>query len=95
MVAVVAILVGLRVRRWRRAQIARDNAVHYYSTPGLGCATVDGGGEARKKESAAIDYYEDTGRGCGGERVPGREPHYTAFNMDTVTKSEHETLHKM
>ena len=29
------------------------------------------------------------------ERVPGREPHYTALNMDTVTKSEYETLHKM
>ena len=90
---VAAVLVGLTVRRWRKWQNARDSAVHYYTTPGPGFATVDGGGEARK-ESAAIDYYEDTGRGCGGERVPGREPHYTVFNMDTATKSEYEKLHK-
>ena len=171
MVAVAAVLVGLRVRRWKKWQIARDSAVHYYSTPGSGCTTVSGEGEGRKKdsaaidyyedvgqgggregrkESAAIDYYEDTGRGggwgevvanpaCGAayeelqqsglpyehiyntcqregaldavehpaggtsgtdnqpayERVPGREPHYTALNMDTVTKSEYEKLHKM
>ena len=174
-VAVAAVLMGLRVRRWKKWQIARDSAVHYYSTPGPGYATVGGEGEGRKKESAAIDYYEDvgqgggregrkesaaidyyedTGRGGGGwgevvanhtcgaayqelqqsglqeapythtystcqregtldavehpvggtsgtdnqptyERVPGREPHYTALNMDTVTKSEYETLHKM
>ena len=28
------------------------------------------------------------------ERVPGREQHYTALNMDTVNKSEYESLHK-
>ena len=166
MVVVAAVLVGLRVRRWRK--VARDSAVHYYSTPGPGHATVNGqgegrkesaptdyyedmgqggGGEGRKKESAAIDYYEDMGSGggevvvnpasgavyeelqqsglhsehvystcrregakdgveddAGGasrpdkqptERVPGREQHYTALNMDTVNKSEYETLHKM
>ena len=27
--------------------------------------------------------------------VPGREQHYTALNMDTVNKSEYESLHKM
>ena len=150
-VTVTAVLVGLRVRRWKKWQIARDSAVHYYSTPGPEYATVGGGGDARKKESAAIDYYEDTERGGGGwgevvanpacgaayeelqhsglpyehiyntcqregaldavehpaggtsrtdnqpayERVPGREPHYTALNMDSVTKSEYEKLHKM
>ena len=109
-----------------------------------------GGGRKDRKESAAIDYYEDMGRGgdwgevvanpaCGAayeelqhsglpyehiyntcqregaldtvehaaggtsgtdnqpayERVPGTEPHYTALNMDSVTKSEYEKLHKM
>ena len=171
MVAVAAVLVVLGVRRWKRAQIARDSAVHYYSTPGPGYATVGGEGEGMKKDSAAIDYYEDVGQGggregrkesaaieyyedtgrgggwgevvanpaCGAayeelqqsglpyehiyntcqregaldavehpaggtsrtdnqpayERVPGREPHYTALNMDTVTKSEYEKLHKV
>ena len=151
MVTVTAVLVGLRVRRWRKGQITRNSVVHYYSTPGPEYATVGGEGEARKKESAVIDYYEDTGRGGGGwgevvanpacgaayeelqhsglpyehiyntcqrqgaldavehpaggtsrtdnqpayERVPGREPHYTALNMDSVTKSEYEKLHKM
>ena len=144
---VAAVLVGLRVRRWRKGQSARDSLVHYYSTPGPGHATVDGGREGRKKESAATDYYEDMGSGgvevvvnpaCGAvyeelqqsglpsehvystckrgaaldaveysmggasrpdkqptERVPGREQHYTALNMDTVNKSDYETLHKM
>ena len=144
---VAAVLVGLRVRRWRKGQTARDSAVHYYSTPGPGHATVDGGREGRKKESAATDYYEDIGSGgdevvvnpacgavyeelqpsglssehiystCKGEgalygvedgaggasrpdkqptrRVPGREQHYTALNMDTINKSEYETVHKM
>ena len=147
MVVVAAVLVGLRVRRWRK--VARDSAVHYYSTPGPGHAGVDGQGEGRKKESAATDYYvnEDLEPGGGGEvvvnpaygtvykelqqsglpyehvystcktegaldgvedgaggasrpdkqpieRVPGREQHYTALNMDTVNKSEYKTLHK-
>ena len=188
-VVVAGVLVGLRVRR--KGQTARDSAVHYYSIPGLGHATVDGQGEGRKKESATtdyyvnedlgpgsggggelVDYYEDMGQGGGGEgrkkesattdyyvnedlgpgsgggevvvntacgtvyeelqqsglssehvystckregaldgveysggasrpdkqptkRVPGREQHYTALNMDTVNKSEYEILHKM
>ena len=145
MLVVAAVLVGLTVRRWRQGQTARDNAVHYYNTPGVGHATVDSGREGRK-ESAATDDYEDIGSGggevvvnlasgaaykelqqsglhsehvystckregaldgvevgAGGasrpdkqptERVPGREQHYTALNMDTVNKSEYETLHK-
>ena len=165
-VVVAAVLVGVGVR-WRgKVQIARDSAVHYYSTPGLGHAAVEGGGEGRKKESTAADYYEAMGQGeewkkkesvsteyyedmgrvggvgevlanpvtayeelqpsglpcehiystckrdgvldgvghlAGGasrpdnqptERVPGREQHYTALNMDTVNKSEYESLHK-
>ena len=185
---VAAVLVGLGVRRRRKGQTAGDSAVHYYSTPGLGLAAVEGGGEARKKESAATDYYEDMGQGGGGEgrkkentatdyyedmgqggggegrkkesaateyedvvggvgevlanpvtayeelqhsdlpyehvystckrdglldgvehlaggasgpdnqpteRVPRREQHYTALNMNTVNKSEYESLHKM
>ena len=163
---VAAVLVGLGVRRRRKGQTAGDSAVHYYSTPGLGLAAVEGGGEARKKESAATDYYEDMGQGgvregrkkesaateyedvvggvgevlanpvtayeelqhsdlpyehvystckrdglldgvehlAGGasgpdnqptERVPRREQHYTALNMNTVNKSEYESLHKM
>ena len=164
---VAAVLVGLIVRRRRKWQIARDSAVHYYSTSGPGHAAVEGGGEGRKKESTAADYYEDMGQGGGGEgmkesvvteyyedmgrvggvgevlanpvtayeelqpsglpcehiystckrggvlggvehpaggasrpdnqpteRVPGREQHYTALNMDTVNKSEYESLHK-
>ena len=67
MVAVTAVLVGLRVRRWKKWQIARDSAVHYYSTPGPGYATVGGEGEEMKKESAATDYYEDVGQGGGRE----------------------------
>ena len=165
-VVVAAVLVGVGVR-WRgKGQIARDSAVHYYSTPGPGHAAVEGGGEGRKKESTAADYYEAMGQGeewkkkesvsteyyedmgrvggvgevlanpvtayeelqpsglpcehiystckrdgvldgvghpAGGasrpdnqptERVPGREQHYTALNMDTVNKSEYESLHK-
>ena len=143
---VAAVLVGLIVRRRRKGQTAGDSAVHYYSTPGPGLAAVEGGGEGRKKESAATEYYEDMGRvggvgevlanpvtayeelqhsdlpyehvystckrdgvldgvehPAGGasrpdnqptERVPRREQHYTALNMDTVNKSEYESLHK-
>ena len=163
---VAAVLVGLGVRRRGKGQIARDSVVHYYSTPGLGHAAVEGGGEGRKKESTAADYYEAMGQGeewkkkesvsteyyedmgrvggigevlanpvtayeelqpsglpcehiystckrdgvlggvehpAGGasrpdnqptDRVPGREQHYTALNMDTVSKSEYESLHK-
>ena len=185
-VVVAAVLVGLGIRR-RKGQTAGDSAVHYYSTPGPGLAAVEGGGEGRKKESAATDYYEDMGQGgvregrkkesaateyyedmgqggggegrkketteyyedvvggvgevlanpvtayeelqqsalpyehvystckrdrvldgvehpAGGagkpdnqptESVPRREQHYTALNMDTVNKSEYESLHKM
>ena len=169
MVVVAAIMVRLRVRRWKKGQSATDNAAHYYSTPEPDYATVDGegrkgivmvdyyedmgqgggGGEGRKKESAAVDYYEDMERdGGGGEVVanpgaayqelqqsglqeasyahiyticegkgaigavehpaggasgtdkqpvydsPGGEPHYTALNMDTVSKSEYDKPHK-
>ena len=191
MVVVVAIMVGLRVRRWKKGQSATDNAAHYYSTPEPDYDTVDGegrkgtvvvdyyedmgqgggggegrkkestavdyyedmgqggrGGEGRKKESAAVDYYEDMERDGGGGKVvtnpgaayqelqqsglqeasythiyttwegegalnavehpaggtsgtdkqsaydsPGGEPHYTALNMDTVSKSEYEKSH--
>ena len=168
-VVVAAVLVGLGVRRRGKGQTAGDSAVHYYSTPGPGLAAVEGGGEERKKESTATDYYEDMGQGGRGEgkkkesaateyyedmvggvggvgevlsnpvtayeelqhsdlpyehvystckrdgvldgvehpaggasrpdnqpteRVPGREQHYTALNMDTVNKSEYESLHK-
>ena len=187
-VVVAAVLVGLGIRRRRKGRTAGDSAVHYYSTPGPGLAAVKGGGEGRKKESAATDYYEDMGQGGGREgkkkentatdyyedmgqggggegrkkesaateyyedvvggvgevlanpvtayeelqhsdlpyehvystckrdglldgvehlaggasgpdnqpteRVPGREQHYTALNMDTVNKSEYESLHK-
>ena len=184
---VAAVLVGLGVRRRGKGQTAGDSAVHYYSTPGPGIAAAEGAGEGRKKESAAIEYYEDMGQGGGGEgrkkesaatdyyedmgqggggegrkketteyyedvvggvgevlanpvtayeelqqsalpyehvystckrdglldgvehlaggasgpdnqptqRVPRREQHYTALNMNTVNKSEYESLHKM
>ena len=133
---VAAVLVGLGVRRRGKGQTAG--------------ATLEGGGEGKKKESAASGYYEDiniwrvggdgdvvaspacraneelqpSGLPCehiystcqrdgvlggvehpsGGasrpdnqptERVPGREQHYTALNIDTVNKSEYESLHKM
>ena len=166
-VVVAAVLVGLGMRRRRKGRTAGDSAVHYYSTPGPGLAAVKGGGEGRKKESAATDYYEDMGQGGGGEgkkkesaateyyedvvggvgevlanpvtayeelqqsalpyehvystckrdglldgvehlaggasgpdnqpteRVPRREQHYTALNMNTVNKSEYESLHMM
>ena len=80
MVAVTAILVGLRVRRWKKWQIARDSAVHYYSTPGPGYATADGKGEGMKKDSAAIDYYEDVGQGGGRE---GKESAVIDYYEDT------------
>ena len=142
---VAAVLVVLGMRRRRKGQAAGDSAVHYYSTPGPGLAAVKGGGEGRKKESAATEYYEDVVGGVGEvltnpvtaykelqqsalpyehvystckrggvldgveqpaggasgpdnqptDRVPGREQHYTALNMDTVNKSEYESLHKM
>ena len=63
---VAAVLVGLGVRRGK-GQTAGDSMVHYYSTPGLGLAAAEGGGEGRKKESVATDYYEDMGQGGGGE----------------------------
>ena len=132
---VAAALVGLGVR-WRgRRQTAG--------------ATLEGGGEGKKKETTVANYYENmniwrvggdgevvaspacganeeqqpsglpcehiystckrgvvldgVGHPAGGasrpdnqptERVPGREQHYTALNMDTVNKSEYESLHK-
>ena len=134
-VVVAAVLVGLRVRRRGRGQTAG--------------ATLEGGGEGKKKESAVANHYENiniwrvggdgevvaspacganeeqqpSGLPCehiystckrdgvlggvehpaGGasrpdnqptDRVPGREQHYTALNMDTVSKSEYESLHK-
>ena len=63
---VAAVLVELGVRRMGKGQTAGDSAVHYYSTPGPGLAAAEGGGEDRKKESTAADYYEDMGQG-GGE----------------------------
>ena len=66
-VVVAAVLVGLGVRRRGRGQTAGDSAVHYYSTPGPGLAAVEGGGEGRKKESTAADYYEDMSQGGRGE----------------------------
>ena len=66
-VVVAAVLVGLGVRRRGRGQTAGDSAVHYYSTPGPGLAVVEGGGEGRKKESTAADYYEDMSQGGRGE----------------------------
>ena len=132
---VVAALVGLIVRRSGKGKTAG--------------ATLEGGGEGKKKESAVANYYEHiniwrvggdgevvaspacsaneelqpsglpcehiystckrdgvldgVGHPAGGasrpdnqptERVPGREQHYTALNMDTVNKSEYESLHK-
>ena len=55
------------MRRRGKGQTAGDSAVHYYSTPGPGHATVEGGGKGRKKESTAAEYYEDMGQGGGGE----------------------------
>ena len=66
MVTVAAVLVGLRVRRWKKWQIARDSAVHYYSTPGPGYATMDGGRDGGK-EITVGGYYEDVGQGGGRE----------------------------
>ena len=75
---VAAVLVGLGVRRGK-GQTAGDSAVHYYSTPGLGLAAAEGGGEGRKKESVATDYYEDMGQGGGGE---GKESVVTEYYED-------------
>ena len=116
-VLVVAVLVGLRVRRWRKKESA---AIDYYEDMGSGGVEVvvnPASGAVYEelqqsglhsehvystcKREGALDGVEV---GAGGasrpdkqptERVPGREQHYTALNMDTVNKSEYETLHKM
>ena len=83
-VVVAAVLVGLGVRRGK-GQTAGDSVVHYYSTPGLGLAAAEGGGEGRKKESVATDYYvnqvvADLARGSayeapwGGASRPDNQP---------------------